>query len=779
MASNGPSGPSSPVSGTMGGGNNSRRSRGSLSSHGPPPYSPGYSRSSPNAGGGGGSGQTVAKKISLNHLLNFTLPPRQAPPQSAGYSSGPRGAGGSAGGGARKGKAASSSSYESVAHSKERFINANFRFMVSPKAKYSMQMLDPDVFVDWDTVDQVIMTTHDHPACPICLTSPPVAPRMTRCGHVFCYPCILQYHTIEPYEPARRGQPDPTVPVLKQRWRKCPICDCMIYEPELRSVRLWTVAAPLRPLPPSAPVPDGAVDAALRNLAANPPPTFPPAHQHHGEGSGSKRRNHHHRNRANSNRSQDGTTAASSSGQPADDERELLQDPEYARVAAGLPLDTAELVLVHRAPGSVLVAPVHHRYAHTPPDHREDHAMVFAKLVASTPAYMVREVWEPELAEVEREHAATTELAKNLPRAAAESLAQSLVFLALARESLGKLIADAKRAPASSRPPAVAEVGDDDPETVYFYQAANGTHTYLHPLDAKLVARLFSGYASGPARLTVSVVGTQETTVTADLRSRVAALAHVPTGCDVTFLEIDVAALCATFPSFAETAFPDAPAAAMPLRELADRDRARIARARAEARQHRAAAFRAAASHRRRHPDAVIDPASWDPHGHIHNDLEDDPELARVLAMSAAEAGDAPVTASPPRSNNAGASFAAAARESASAQWRVNTSSSSGSAAAAASRSAYALDLGILGAELDALDHHHHHDDDYHHHESDDAFEDPDAGYSFRGDDGGATAVGRASNGSGGANANGGGGGGKKKKNRGKTIALNAGHRRY
>ena len=36
------------------------------------------------------------------------------------------------------------------------------------------------------------LPTHEIPECPICLY-PPKAAKMTRCGHVFCWCCILHY----------------------------------------------------------------------------------------------------------------------------------------------------------------------------------------------------------------------------------------------------------------------------------------------------------------------------------------------------------------------------------------------------------------------------------------------------------------------------------------------------------------------------------------------------------------------------------------------------------
>ncbi|CAN6601280.1 hypothetical protein TRVA0_001S10132 [Trichomonascus vanleenenianus] len=52
--------------------------------------------------------------------------------------------------------------------------------------------------IDWDNVERV-MVDHDVTdidRCPICLETPPIAPRLTRCGHIFCIVCIFKYQLL-------------------------------------------------------------------------------------------------------------------------------------------------------------------------------------------------------------------------------------------------------------------------------------------------------------------------------------------------------------------------------------------------------------------------------------------------------------------------------------------------------------------------------------------------------------------------------------------------------
>jgi len=69
-------------------------------------------------------------------------------------------------------------------------------------------------------VEQVVLKQggSEPTACPICLF-PPNAAKLTLCGHVYCWPCILHY-----------------LALTDDTSRKCPICDHMVAREDLRSV---------------------------------------------------------------------------------------------------------------------------------------------------------------------------------------------------------------------------------------------------------------------------------------------------------------------------------------------------------------------------------------------------------------------------------------------------------------------------------------------------------------------------------------------------------------
>lgn len=161
---------------------------------------------SPGNSPGGGNSKRRGQS-SANHLLNFRLDsrsrelesreserPRLAPVRSRG-----------------------------LKQSRQRKLgflhaNADIRFAVEPGA-YSAHGADADLALDWECVQVVFFQQHGAYSCPICFESP-TCPKMTKCGHVYCFVCALQYLSYS----AEAG-------------RKCPMCFEFIAAPELKSVR--------------------------------------------------------------------------------------------------------------------------------------------------------------------------------------------------------------------------------------------------------------------------------------------------------------------------------------------------------------------------------------------------------------------------------------------------------------------------------------------------------------------------------------------------------------
>lgn len=103
---------------------------------------------------------------------------------------------------------------------------------MDPRGDYHAQAMDADVHLDWNSVLQILVSAQSQSSsCPICLSTP-IAPRMAKCGHIFCLPCLIRYmHSTDDEKP---------MPEKKARWKKCPICWDSVYISETRPVRWFS-----------------------------------------------------------------------------------------------------------------------------------------------------------------------------------------------------------------------------------------------------------------------------------------------------------------------------------------------------------------------------------------------------------------------------------------------------------------------------------------------------------------------------------------------------------
>ena len=163
---------------------------------------------------------------SLNHLLNFH------------YTESTRGSGST-----RLPGAVGRRSKPATPYSSERFMQANFKFVVPEKlgGSHLCEIDDVDKMVSWSEIVQVsiecsiecpiecsiecpmdfpsnapsnvqpnalqvVHTSASEVSCPVCL-EPPVAPKITKCGHIYCWACFLRF-----------------LDTQEKGWGRCPIC---------------------------------------------------------------------------------------------------------------------------------------------------------------------------------------------------------------------------------------------------------------------------------------------------------------------------------------------------------------------------------------------------------------------------------------------------------------------------------------------------------------------------------------------------------------------------
>jgi len=137
---------------------------------------------------------------------------------------------------------------------KSRYVHANYRFVVSPEGSYTQQASDTDAHLDWNDVLQVIASTESQTtSCPICLDEP-VAPRMAKCGHIFCLPCLIRFMHTASKEDGGKNQKG-------SRCQQCPICEDFIYLHDGRPVRFYAGQ--------ESPLPRVGDDVVLRLMARN------------------------------------------------------------------------------------------------------------------------------------------------------------------------------------------------------------------------------------------------------------------------------------------------------------------------------------------------------------------------------------------------------------------------------------------------------------------------------------------------------------------------------
>ena len=103
----------------------------------------------------------------------------------------------------------------------EKQENENYDF--EGETPYLINLLDSNEKVNWRDVIQVQheMVNSKDITCPICMEALEnmVCPRITKCGHLYCWPCMLQYLDYE----------------NDHSWKRCPLCFDSVYKLDLKN----------------------------------------------------------------------------------------------------------------------------------------------------------------------------------------------------------------------------------------------------------------------------------------------------------------------------------------------------------------------------------------------------------------------------------------------------------------------------------------------------------------------------------------------------------------
>ncbi|KAJ7597307.1 hypothetical protein C8J56DRAFT_919720 [Mycena floridula] len=460
-----------------------------------------------------------SQTVNMNHLLNFSLPPREVrlPPPRRSRRAGAQ-----------------------TIWNKERFVNAQYRFVMDPTGDkdYTVHFADPDIFFQWNDILQVIIprtsalasaaTTGEphsqaegHISCPICLSAP-TAPRMTKCGHVFCLPCILHY-----------------LGTSGTKWARCPICFDSVTEKQLKSVK-WFDGA------------ESAIDDSVGPTASS------------------------------------ASTSSSSAINSTFDAVPRAGSTMYMRLMQRPQITTLALPRSQTWPSELL--PPHQAPFHFLPD-----VFNYAKFMLATSDYIIADLNRDleELTTERRilsgmkddlgisfvdaaEHSVQLQMEKTIAlqnplyEGKAEKARRDMQEISernsrrhqlqqpfivhpeptavpeelLALRNNKPLVAASPSKPLSRNTPKQRRNVNPPPpstSTYYYYQASSGLPIFLHPLDINILRSRFNSYSAFPDTIAIRVEACSEGSVNDDLRKRCKYLAHMPEGADVVFIEADLA----------------------------------------------------------------------------------------------------------------------------------------------------------------------------------------------------------------------------------------------
>lgn len=78
------------------------------------------------------------------------------------------------------------------------------------------------------------------------------------------------------------------------------------------------------------------------------------------------------------------------------------------------------------------------------------------------------------------------------------------------------------------------------PELVHFFQAADGQHLYLHPINARCLMKEYGKLEYAPQEIRAQIVELEQHSMTKEGRSRFRFLSHLPLTCQIVLCELNL-----------------------------------------------------------------------------------------------------------------------------------------------------------------------------------------------------------------------------------------------
>ena len=458
-------------------------------------------------------------QTSITHLLNYAAPAHTYLESNHGGGGGGsrsrhHGGGGGGGGGGYYSSSSYRSHHHNAASDKARYVHSNYRFVVSPKGNYAAQATDADEYIGWDDVLQVLASTESQSSsCPICL-SEPVAPRMAKCGHIFCLPCLIRFmHAIDADEsaanntrartipgmapnPTTNSQPNgaaaPPAPERRAKWKKCPICEESVYLGEVRPVRFYAGQ--------ESPLPRPGDDVVLRLMMRHANSTIALPRQ--------------------------GAADVLNVGLLA------TNAPPAARIPWHFAANVLDYSRIMRGTGDYMVEEFDRELEDLARQEKEDELMFHEDGEWAHRAMRAVRTAKDAARELGGMDVALQDNSANLDVGVTRQ-----VRLPVGAEPVSTSLSKAPSAAAAAAAHA-PQPHTEDQQDFFFYMSP--PHLYLSPLDIRILKTKYGSFAAFPSTLLPRVEHLSTGHVVDDaMRRRAKYLGHLPAGCVVSFLECD------------------------------------------------------------------------------------------------------------------------------------------------------------------------------------------------------------------------------------------------